>query len=441
MRIVGVQRRAPRPGSAADASRQRAASELQLAVAVELVAEEVREQQRPSAARGGRPRAAPPRRPRTARARRRARRAGSRRRPRRGSRPSCCGRPAPAAQDLGDHRRRRRLAVRRRDEHRARAAAAPRARRSAPGSSFQASFPGRVVPPPRPASRESAPTARAAATSRERGRGGPHASTVPDARNSALLQIFQSALPLLVMAEKPSRVPRRRARSTRRRSPTSRRASASATPTSRSSPSCAPHAARLGRSPTMKEFAADPRRSVHPQTAIEHFGSWNAAKRAAGLMPRRFATREELLEQLRRLGDELGRTPTARDLDERRGHVPVEVALLAHVRLARARAARGGLRRRRRRGAARAGARAGRGARTSSSAGCRSSATGPPPGARTRRCSPSGRCTGCSTRAAGAWGTFQFLVRERLLADGLEVASDGSVAARALGGVRSARGG
>ena len=27
----------------------------------------------------------------------------------------------------------------------------------------------------------------------------------------------------------------------------------------------------------------------------------------------------------------------------------------------------------------------------------------------------------------GAWGTFQFLVRERLLADGLEVASDGSV--------------
>ena len=27
----------------------------------------------------------------------------------------------------------------------------------------------------------------------------------------------------------------------------------------------------------------------------------------------------------------------------------------------------------------------------------------------------------------GAWATFQFLVRERLLADGLEVASDGSV--------------
>ena len=39
-------------------------------------------------------------------------------------------------------------------------------------------------------------------------------------------------------------------------------------------------------------------------------------------MPRRFATREELLEQLRRLGAELERTPTARDLDERRGTFP-----------------------------------------------------------------------------------------------------------------------
>jgi hypothetical protein len=81
-------------------------------------------------------------------------------------------------------------------------------------------------------------------------------------------------------------------------------------------------AERLGRSPTMKEFAADRGARVHPQTVIEHFGSWNAAKRAAGLVPRRFVTREELLEVLRRLGEELGRTPTARDLDERRGRSP-----------------------------------------------------------------------------------------------------------------------
>src|ERR671919_360981 len=81
-------------------------------------------------------------------------------------------------------------------------------------------------------------------------------------------------------------------------------------------------AERLGRSPTMREFAADPETTVHPQTVIEHYGSWNAAKRAAGLVPRRFATREELVRLLRALGDELGRTPTARDLDERRGTMP-----------------------------------------------------------------------------------------------------------------------
>jgi hypothetical protein len=81
-------------------------------------------------------------------------------------------------------------------------------------------------------------------------------------------------------------------------------------------------AERLGRSPTMREFADDPNTSVHPQTVIEHFGSWNAAKRAAGLVPRRFATRDELLGLLRELGDELGRPPTARDIDEHKGRMP-----------------------------------------------------------------------------------------------------------------------
>jgi hypothetical protein len=81
-------------------------------------------------------------------------------------------------------------------------------------------------------------------------------------------------------------------------------------------------AERLGRSPTMREFAADERTTVHPQTVIEHFGSWNAAKRAAGLVPRRFATREELLGLLRELGGELGRLPTARDIDEHKGRLP-----------------------------------------------------------------------------------------------------------------------
>jgi Homing endonuclease associated repeat len=81
-------------------------------------------------------------------------------------------------------------------------------------------------------------------------------------------------------------------------------------------------AERLGRSPTMREFAADPKTTVHPQTVIEHFGSWNAAKRQAGLVPRRFATRGELLGLLRELGEELGRPPSAKDIDARKGSMP-----------------------------------------------------------------------------------------------------------------------
>jgi hypothetical protein len=81
-------------------------------------------------------------------------------------------------------------------------------------------------------------------------------------------------------------------------------------------------AERLGKSPTMREFERDPETTVHPQTVIEHFGSWNAAKRRAGMVPRRFATREELLALLRDLGEELGRTPTAKDLEARRGRMP-----------------------------------------------------------------------------------------------------------------------
>jgi hypothetical protein len=89
-------------------------------------------------------------------------------------------------------------------------------------------------------------------------------------------------------------------------------------------------AERLGRSPTMREFAQDPEARVHPQTVIEHFGTWNSAKRAAGLFPRRFLTSDELLEQLRALGEELGRTPTARDLVARRRSVP-SASLYAHT--------------------------------------------------------------------------------------------------------------
>jgi hypothetical protein len=89
-------------------------------------------------------------------------------------------------------------------------------------------------------------------------------------------------------------------------------------------------AERLGRSPTMREFADDEEARVHPQTVIEHFGTWNAAKRAAGLFPRRFLTRDDLVVQLRNLGEELGRTPTARDLAERGRSLP-SASLYAHT--------------------------------------------------------------------------------------------------------------
>jgi Homing endonuclease associated repeat len=81
-------------------------------------------------------------------------------------------------------------------------------------------------------------------------------------------------------------------------------------------------AERLGRSPTMREFSRDPEVRAHPQTVVERFGTWNAAKRQAGLVPRRFATKAELLAQLEALGAELGRTPTGPDLDARRTRLP-----------------------------------------------------------------------------------------------------------------------
>ena len=80
-------------------------------------------------------------------------------------------------------------------------------------------------------------------------------------------------------------------------------------------------AERLGRSPTMREFANDQAVAIHPQTVIEHFGSWNAAKRKAGLVPRR-SPRARSCSGATGAGGGLGRIPTARDLDARKGTMP-----------------------------------------------------------------------------------------------------------------------
>jgi hypothetical protein len=185
-------------------------------------------------------------------------------------------------------------------------------------------------------------------------------------------------------------------------------------------------AERLGRSPTMKEFAADPEAAMHPQTVIEHFGTWNAAKRAAGLMPRRFATREELVAQLRRLGEEVGRTPTVQDIRARRGTMP-SASLYWHTFGSLSTALREAgfdvavgeerLERALVQGAALA-RRIGRLPKFGDWQAARRADEAMLTEWQVYRLFDARR---------GAWGTFQYLVRERLLEEGASVASDGTV--------------
>jgi hypothetical protein len=183
-------------------------------------------------------------------------------------------------------------------------------------------------------------------------------------------------------------------------------------------------AERIGRSPTMREFTADRRTRVHPQTVIEHFGSWNAAKRAAGLVPRRFATREDLLDRLRALGGELGRVPTGRDLREHRRTMPSKSLYwqtfgsfsnalreagfdvpLGEERLDRA--VEQGVR---------VARRLKRLPRFVDWAEARH---------RDRRLLTEWQVYRLFGAKRGAWGRFQFALRSRLLADGVEVGADG----------------
>ncbi|HEY0415573.1 MAG TPA: hypothetical protein VGC78_04235 [Gaiellaceae bacterium] len=186
-------------------------------------------------------------------------------------------------------------------------------------------------------------------------------------------------------------------------------------------------AERLGRSPTMKEFAADPDAGMHPQTVIEHFGTWNAAKRAAGLMPRRFATRDELVEQLRVLGRELGRTPTAHDIRDRRGTMP-SASLYWHTFGSLSTALR----------------EAGFDVAVGEERLERALAQGVELARRLGRLPRFGDWQEARRQddamltewqvyrlfdaRRGAWATFQYLVRDRLQDDGVRVAPDGSIA-------------
>ena len=125
--------RSRRASSRRESARRRAPAlgdELELAVAVELVAEEVAEQQTRAAACARAPPEARPRRPRTARARLRAPATSAEAMPGKEVRAGAVPRePVLAAEDLGRHRRRRGLAVGRRDDRDALREAERRARR------------------------------------------------------------------------------------------------------------------------------------------------------------------------------------------------------------------------------------------------------------------------------------------------------------------------
>ncbi len=165
--------------------------------------------------------------------------------------------------------------------------------------------------------------------------------------------------------------------------------------------------------------------TVHPQTVIEHFGSWNAAKRQAGLVPRRFATREELLSRLRALGEELGRTPTARDIDARKGAMPSK-SLLWHTFGSLAQALREAgfdvpI------GEERLERAVVQGAELSRTLGRLPKMAD---WAAARRADPSLLTEWQVYRMIGvqpAWAAFQYLVRERLRDEGAEVAPDGTL--------------
>ncbi|MEP6910542.1 MAG: hypothetical protein ABI896_08950 [Actinomycetota bacterium] len=208
-------------------------------------------------------------------------------------------------------------------------------------------------------------------------------------------------------------------------------------------------AERLGRSPTMREFEQDEETTVHPQTVIQHFGSWNDAKRQAGLVPRRFAEPADLILLLRNLGDELGRPPTAKDLDEHRASMPSK-SLYWHMfgslknalreagfdvpvgeeRLERAIEQGVVITRKIGRLPKFADWKAARRDDADLMSEWQVYRMLEPGGGLSARAGKADTGSSGRRRQAGAWATFQYLVRERLKEDGMEVSAEGRVLRR-----------
>jgi hypothetical protein len=146
-------------------------------------------------------------------------------------------------------------------------------------------------------------------------------------------------------------------------------------------------------------------------------------------VPRRFATREELLGLLRELGEELGRPPTARDIDDHKGRMPSK-SLYWHTFGSLANALREAgfdvavgverLERAVEQGAALA-RRLGRLPKFADWAEARRADEALLTEWQVYRMLDAKR---------GAWSTFQFLVRERLDEEGVRVGTDGALLGR-----------
>lgn len=79
-------------------------------------------------------------------------------------------------------------------------------------------------------------------------------------------------------------------------------------------------AARLGKVPTVVDLYEDPETDIHPEVYIEEFGDWKPALEAAGLDPDEMGSKEipdrELLAELQRLAQDLGKSPSQGDMLE-----------------------------------------------------------------------------------------------------------------------------
>jgi Homing endonuclease associated repeat len=185
-------------------------------------------------------------------------------------------------------------------------------------------------------------------------------------------------------------------------------------------------AVRLGRSPTMREFERDRQIRIHPQTVIERFGTWNAAKRRAGLRARRFATREELLDELRSLGAELGRPPNGGDLQRRRPAMPSKSLYWHKFGSLRNALREAGfdvpIGEERLERAVEQGAKLARRLKHLPRFGDWATAR-----KRDKRLPSEWQVYRLAGGRRGAWTTFQYLVRSRLQEEGVEVAPDGRV--------------